>query len=320
MISPHSLSLSRRALLAGTAGTLFLVACGDDDDSGSAATTLGLDEIDPGDDLILAAAFNPGPGYAAAGVEQRLTWSLRSADNAPAADPPATLAISLFYESTLAGSGPDDTAVREPVGDPIEVERHDDGIPIPYYPLRFTPEQPGFYTAVVTVDGETIEASFQVSDPAEVALVEAGDPMVAVDTPTMSDGRGVDPICTLDPPCPFHEVTVAQVLADGRPLALLISTPAFCQTAICGPVLDLLVDAGGDYPDITFVHAEVYNAPTADPADPAADGVTAAVTDYGLNFEPTLILGDSSGTLVERLDNIYDTVELRAALDRIAPA
>lgn len=316
--TPYSPSLDRRALLAGTAATLFLVACGKDD-SESSATSLGLSEIDA-DSVILAAVFNPGPGYATVGVEQRLTWSLRAADGAPVPDPPAILEMSLFHESTLPGSGPDDTGDRQQVGDPIEVARHDVDVPIPYYPLRFTPEEVGFYSAVITVDGEPVSASFQVSDPAEVALVEAGDPMVAVDTPTVTEARGVDPICTLDPPCPFHEVTAAQALTEGRPLALLISTPAFCQTDICGPVLELLVAASADYPDITFVHAEVYNQPTADPADPAAEGVTAAVTDYGLNFEPTLILGGADGTLVERLDNVYDAVELRTGLDAIAPA
>jgi hypothetical protein len=306
-------------VLAGTAGTLFLVACGSDDDGGTAATSLGLDEIDEGE-LILAAAFNPGPGYAAAGIEQRLTWSLRAGDGAPAADPPETLEISLFYESSLTQSGTDSTGAGEVVGEPIVVERHDVDIPIPYYPMRFTPERSGFYTARITVDGEPATASFQVSEPADVALVEVGDVMVAIETPTVTDSRGVDPICTLDPPCPFHETTAAQALAVGRPLALLISTPAFCQTDVCGPVLDLLVAASDDYPDITFVHAEVYNDPAADPTDPAAEGVTAAVTDNGLTFEPTLLLGDATGTLVERLDNIYDAVELQGGLDRIEPA
>jgi hypothetical protein len=307
-------------VLAGTASALFLVACGSDDDSGdSSATTLGLDEVDP-DTPVLAAAFNPGAGYAAAGVEQRLTWSLREGNGAPLADPPATLAIALFYEGTPADAGPENEGLHEPVGEPIEVTLHDADIPIPYYPLRFTPEKAGFYSAVVTLDGNEIGASFEVSEPADVALVEPGSAMVPVETPTTDDDRGVDPICTLDPPCPFHEVTVAQALADGRPLALLISTPAFCQTDICGPVLDLVIAAAPEYPDITFVHAEVYNASEADPADPTTEGVTPAVTDYGLNFEPTLILGDAGGTLVERLDNIYDAVELRQGLDQIKPA
>ena len=44
------------------------------------------------------------------------------------------------------------------------------------------------------------------------------------------------------------------------PLAVLVSTPAFCQTAICGPVLDLFVAARDAHPDVTFVHVEVYQS------------------------------------------------------------
>lgn len=310
--------LSRRALLVGTGGALLLAACGDDG-GGSSATTLELDEVGP-DSLVLAAAFNSGPGYAAAGVAQRLTWSLRSADGAPVADPPPSLAMSVFYEGTPDDAGPQGEGLHRPVGDPLDVPLHDVDIPIPYYPLRFTPAEPGFYSVVVTIDGDEIGGSFEVSPADEVELVEIGQPMVPVETPTTADARGVDPICTQDPPCAFHEVTVAEAVASGQPVALLISTPAFCQTDICGPVLDLLATAAPEHPDITFVHAEVYQAPEADPGNPAAQGVTAAVTDFGLNFEPTLYLADASGTVVERLDNIYDAVELGQGLDRLRPA
>ena len=66
------------------------------------------------------------------------------------------------------------------------------------------------------------------------------------DTPTFDDARGVDPICTRSPePCPFHDRTLTDVVESGEPVALLISTPGFCQTAICGPVLELLMEARG---------------------------------------------------------------------------
>jgi hypothetical protein len=39
---------------------------------------------------------------------------------------------------------------------------------------------------------------------------------------------------------------------------------------------------------------------------------------YNLEFEPVLFLADASGTLVERLDAIWDAAELRTALDRLA--
>ena len=68
---------------------------------------------------------------------------------------------------------------------------------------------------------------------------------------------------------------------------LLISTPGFCQTDICGPVLDLLIDEAGDRTDLNVIHAEVY----VDPSDFATGGfpeLTPAVNAMALPFESAL--------------------------------
>ena len=115
---------------------------------------------------------------------------------------------------------------------------------------------------------------------------------------------------------PFHEITLADALASGEPTAFLISTPLFCQTAVCGPVLDLLVDEAGRRPTLNVVHAEVY-------ADAVAKGnvigasLTEAVNAYALSFEPSLFVIDAAGMVVDRLDFVYDAPELRLALDQV---
>ena len=78
------------------------------------------------------------------------------------------------------------------------------------------------------------------------------------------------------------------MLAAGQPVAYLIGTPAYCKTAVCGPVLDLLLDEQDSRPDITMIHAEVYT-------DDTIEVVAPAVTAYSLNFEPVLFVADASG-------------------------
>ena len=83
-----------------------------------------------------------------------------------------------------------------------------------YYPLVFTPPEPGDYR----VDGVGLKAGhdLRVVDPDTLDLVQVGDPLPAVETPTGADHRGVEPICTQPAGmCPFHQVTVAEAL--GRP-------------------------------------------------------------------------------------------------------
>jgi len=93
----------------------------------------------------------------------------------------------------------------------------------------------------------------------------------------------------------------------------MISTPKFCSTAVCGPVLDLVLEQVDAHPGMRFVHAEVYNRPEAG-SDPASAGVTPAVEAFGLTYEPSLFVADASGIVTARLDNVFDRVELAAAL------
>jgi hypothetical protein len=134
--------------------------------------------------------------------------------------------------------------------------------------------------------------------------------MPSAGTPTTANPLGVGTICTQDPPCPLHEVSLDAALAEGRPVALLVSTPAFCQVAICGPVLDLLVAAAPDHPDVALIHLEVYPG-----GQPDAESLSPVVSDtLGLAYEPALFVADATGTITSRLDNIYDGDELTEAL------
>lgn len=92
-----------------------------------------------------------------------------------------------------------------------------------------------------------------------------------------------------------------------------MASPAFCQLAICGPVLDVLLSAIGDYSGIGFLHAEVY-------VDPETDTNTHApvVEGLGLHFEPCLVLVGADSKVSDRVDTIFDETELRERLDRLA--
>ena len=93
-----------------------------------------------------------------------------------------------------------------------------------------------------------------------------------------------------------------------KPVVLLVSTPAFCQTAICGPVLELLVDRSEALTDrATVIHAEVYTDDTASETSSTVDAL-------GLRYEPSLFVAAADGTVRRRLDYTFDAVELDDAL------
>ena len=105
-------------------------------------------------------------------------------------------------------------------------------------------------------------------------------------------------------------------LGGGAPIAFLIATPKYCQTAICGPVLDVLLKQKDQFPQIKMLHAEVY--PSEADAQPGHQQVTEAVSAYGLTFEPALYLAKADGTIAKRIDTIFDGVELHDALAQLA--
>ncbi len=151
----------------------------------------------------------------------------------------------------------------------------------------------------------------------------------ASDTPTATTPEGIAAISTDKQPDPdFYRMTIAQAVASGKPTYIIFATPAFCQTAMCGPTLDIVKGVAADYKDrVNFVHVEPYQLqPTANGLQPLLDAgghlqPVQAVYDYGLPSEPYMFLTDASGTIATKIEGIAGADEIRAALDSVlAPA
>ena len=289
--------LTRRSVLLGGAGALVLAACGGgDDDEGSASAASSSTTTTAAGGLAIARVFDPRQPV---GKPVRLPLALASADGAilPADEAPESITARWFAE----GGDP---------GEELTIARRDVGIPTPYFPLELTLPAVGTYRIEIeTADGA---AATTVEGLERAAVVPGpGDALLPIVTPTTADGRDVDPICTRDPDCPFHEASLDTVIGGSKAIALIVSTPAFCQTAICGPVLDLLVDRAEQHADVlTIVHAEVYT-------DDTASAVTDTVKAYGMTYEPALFLAAPDGTINARLDYTFDGSELDEVLSRL---
>jgi hypothetical protein len=289
------MTVSRRSFLLGGASALALAACGSDsaesssDQTASTGTTAG--------DLAIAKVFSPTQ---AVGVPLRLPLALADAEGALLDDVPTSIKVRYGIDGATTMS------------DPVDVRRHAEGIPRPYFPLVATFPTAGRWRIRVEANGTQADTSLTIVPRAQVPAVPGiGEKLISMRTPTTADPRGVKPICTRDPMCPLHAQSLDEAMAGGNAIAFIISTPAFCQTAICGPVLDLLVDRRDQLAQtVSFVHAEVYT-------DDTASTPTEAVQTYGLTWEPALFLAMPDGTIVSRLDYTFDATELDAELSRL---
>ncbi|HEX4903195.1 MAG TPA: twin-arginine translocation signal domain-containing protein [Acidimicrobiales bacterium] len=300
-------AVTRRGFLAGAAAAGLLAACGGDDDDTSAGPTSSEPSADGEIVGGLSAVRFYGPYYRA-GQAARVPFGL--------SDDEGLLPVDLAPEELgVTVRGPDGEEAASGLTAPL----YEGGLPRPYYAFEFRPETAGFYDIVLDTgsQGEVVTQVqiVEADDEVASAMVGPGDPLPALQTPTTADARGVTPICTREPACDLHVRTAAEVVAAGEPMALLVATPAFCQTVICGPVLDVLLGVLPDVPGVTAVHAEVFSDPEDNSVPPTPEDYAPVIDELGLAFEPVLYTVGADGIVRQRLDYIFGEVEIRRALE-----
>lgn len=172
----------------------------------------------------------------------------------------------------------------------------------------------------------------EVSSRVLFSVLEAGSvPAIGAPAPESDSPVGTTPdeikaISTDDDPDPdFYTHTIAQAVTSGTPSAILFATPQFCQTATCGPMLDLMETIAADFKDtVTFVNVEPYKlreTPQGLQPDLDADGhlqPVQAVLDWGLPTEPYLFVVGADGRITASFEGILGEDEVRAALMEVS--
>lgn len=247
----------------------------------------------------LLAAFPQSVPHIPAGVPSRLPYLVSDPEGVPLTK------IDNDVVFTISQGGKKiDTVTVSPRGD---------GVPRAYLPLQFTFPAVGIYDIKAAYDGASMDSTLEVVDPSRVGPPVVGAQLPPVNSPTTADALGVDPLCSRVPACPYHEVNLNAAVGGGKPIVMLIATPAYCQTAVCGPVLDLVMEQTFGRSDLTVLHQEVYKDPKGqrDLAKALLAPVPAA---YKLAFEPVLYITNSAGLIVARADVTVDRSELKELL------
>lgn len=123
-------------------------------------------------------------------------------------------------------------------------------------------------------------------------IPRVGERAPLIHTPTASDvGGDLSQITTRIPPDTQNKVDYAEALGK-EPIALLFATPQFCQSRVCGPVVDVAEQVKEQYGgEAAFIHMEIYND-----NDPEK-GVRPQVRAFHLPSEPWLFVIDSDGVI-----------------------
>ena len=116
----------------------------------------------------------------------------------------------------------------------------------------------------------------------------------------------------------FYKLTIAEALQQPKPLMVIFSTPAFCQTATCGPQLEAAQVLKQRYGDrMNFTHIEIFERPDLLLAnDDAGREVNPIVREWNLQNEPWVFIIDGEGRVFDRFEGFAPEAELeRSILD-----
>lgn len=199
-----------------------------------------------------------------------------------------------------------------------EARNFNDFAELPYWVVN--PEIPstGFWglgAAITLADGTVTTAEFTIDVQAENTAPAIGSQPPATQNRTVAtepDLNKLSSIKLLDPerePNPaFYQMTVADALQSGKPTVIIFSTPAFCTTQICAPVLESAETVHAEVGDqANFIHIEIFN-------DFEELTVAPEVDEWGISSEPWTFVLNSEGNVTARMGGPLAPRELLEAL------
>ncbi len=312
MVTP----ISRRALLRATGTTslaLLLAACTNDDPSaptvedGDGGVATGAPDVADGAEIDNQAVEAVGLDAEATltpivatfevltGPSGRIPFGVLDAEQQPLLDREVQLWV---------------VREGEVVSGPIDPLFYGEGLgQRGIYVADVDLEQAGLHDVVVQVDGGAVGVSAVTArTPEESTSYPPGTEFPVIGTPTEDDPGALEALCTREPPCSMHQTSLDTALGTS-PVVFTVATPRFCQTAVCGPVVDVVEDVKQQAPDgVTFIHAEDYTD--------AGNTFTNVINELGLPTEPWTWVIDADGVVVDRFDGPVVPSLLQGAVAR----
>jgi hypothetical protein len=140
---------------------------------------------------------------------------------------------------------------------------------------------------------------------------KVGQKAPLIHTPTAQDvGGDLSKITTRIPPDSQNKVDYAEALGK-EPIVLLFATPKFCQSRVCGPVVDVAEQAKHELGDkAAFIHMEIYN--DNDPAKHPRPQVRA----FHLPSEPWLFTIDRHGIVRDAVEGAFGLKLMHQAAEK----
>jgi hypothetical protein len=158
--------------------------------------------------------------------------------------------------------------------------------------------------------GQKILPSINVGEFEKIP--KPGGKAPSIETPTAeSVGGDLAKLSTRVPPDTQNKVNYAEVFGK-EPILLLFTSPQFCQSRVCGPVVDVAQQAQHEFEGkANFIHMEIYND-----NDPSK-GVRPQVRQFHLPSEPWLFAIDREGVVSAAIEGAFGTQLMDKTVEKV---
>jgi hypothetical protein len=161
---------------------------------------------------------------------------------------------------------------------------------------------------------DPIPFRFNVLDQSvEPAVGDAAPPSLQMVLANVASDEEID---SSSPPRPaMHTMTIADAVKSGRPSVIAFTTPAFCQTRTCAPVMDDVMDplAASFAGRVNFIHVEPYVL--LDLRQANVQNPVPATREWRLGTEPWVFVVDQHGRVAAKFEGILARDEVESVLD-----
>jgi hypothetical protein len=176
------------------------------------------------------------------------------------------------------------------------------------YVAKLRIREPGTYWLVAQPKGSTVQALGQLEVNAKTVSPSLGALAPRTDTPTLGDAP-ISMLTTRTPPDrDLLRWSVADSIAAHKPFVVTFATPKYCNSRTCGPVVDVVRSVARGFPQIRFIHVEIYEH-----NDPQ-QGQNRWVRAWKLPSEPWTFVVGADGRIKAKFEGAFSARELRRAV------
>ncbi|MQF83045.1 hypothetical protein FIM02_02650 [SAR202 cluster bacterium AD-802-E10_MRT_200m] len=112
---------------------------------------------------------------------------------------------------------------------------------------------------------------------------------------------------------PLNQVTLDEAAHSSKPFVIVFSSPMFCTSQMCGPVLDIVSTVSKQFnTELDFLHIEPYDLTIAQTEGRLVR--TGIFDEWELPSEPWVFIIDSDNRIVDRYEGLFTQKELEASI------